>query len=273
MIETIEQMSNNFCFLTLGDITSKEITVVETILSSFDIDYVSINKISNNKDYLDIVKDIIDYGIKNIIIDIKVGYKINEAEAHQLSQLILNLTKNSHTKITCFITSLELSLGTSFGYLLEKDEINDILCGKNITMSSKLFIKIASYILSINNNLSLEESQKLIINNINNGIYKIEGNDNLLLSSKIFSIKSSKSGFIRKINILEIEDLLNKLGYDDKTVGLLISNQIGDYVLENEELAKVYLSDKDIQATEVLDCFLIKEEIDKQEELVMEIVG
>lgn len=265
--------NNNFCFLTLGDITSKEITVVETILSSFDIDYVPINRISNNRDYLYIIKDVIDYGIKNIIIDIKVGYKINEERAYHLSQKILNIAKEKSVKIICFITNLNLSLGTSFGYLLEQKEINDILSGKNITLLSKLSIKIASYILSINSKLSLEESQKLIVNNISSGIYNVEDKDNLLLSSKTFSIKSSKSGFIRKINILEIEDLLNKLGYDDKMVGLLISNQIGDYILENEELAKVYLNDKDIQATEILDCFLIKEDIDKQEELVMEIVG
>ncbi len=273
MIETIEQISNNFCFLTLGDITSKEVKVVETILSSFDIDYVSINKISSSKDNLELVNDIINFGIKNIIIDIKVGYTINEVEARQLSQSILNLTKNSHAKITCFITSLELSLGTSFGYILENTEINDILTGKNITELSKLSIKIASYILSSNNKLSLEENQKLIINNISSGIYQVEDNDNLLISSKIFSIKSSKSGFIRKINILEIEDLLNKLDYSDKTIGIVISNQIGDYILENEELAKVYLNDRDIQATEVLDCFLVEEEICSPEKLIKEIVG
>lgn len=271
MIETLEQLNNSFCFLTVGDITTKENRIVEKILSYFDINYVSISNISNNQNYLDLIKNVINYGVKNIIVDIKIGYKINEEEAFKLSKDISCIAKSNNVKATCFITSLELSLGTSFGYLVEEAEVNEVLTGKNITELSKLSIKIASYILNINNKLSLEENQKLIINNINNGLYT-KDIDNLSLSSKVFSIKSSKSGFIRKINILEIEDLLSKLGYDDKNVGLVMSNQIGDYILENEELAKVYLNDKDIQATEVLDCFSIEEEVRKTEELVKEIV-
>lgn len=47
---------------------------------------------------------------------------------------------------------------------------------------------------------------------------------------------------------------------------------MGDYVLENEELAKVYLNNKDILTKELLDCFEIDDKMGEVSPLVTMIV-
>lgn len=270
----VKQIDNSFCFFTVGDITTKENMLVESLVPLFNVNYYNVGSIVNNyneEDSLSLVNKIIKYGIKNIVIDIKTGFKINDEEAKELAVEFVDMSKEYGVNITCFITSLNLSLGTSFGSDLEKKEVTDLLEGKEHSLLLKLAIKITSFMA--NGNLSLEENQNLITQYIkkrNKPLNLFEKPS--IINLKVFSIKSSKTGFIKNINIFEIEDLLNKLGYNDSKVGIVFTKQIGDYVLENEELAKVYLNEKDILANEVLDCFQIESEMGKVSPLVKEIV-
>lgn len=270
----VKQIDNSFCFFTVGDITTKENMLVESLISLFNVNYYNVGSIVNNyneEDSLSLVNKIIKYGIKNIVIDIKTGFKINDEKAKELAVEFVDMSKEYGVNITCFITSLNLSLGTSFGSDLEKKEVADLLEGKEHSLLLKLAIKITSFMA--NGNLSLEENQNLITQYIkkqNKPLNLFEKPS--IINLKVFSIKSSKTGFIKDINIFEIEDLLNKLGYNDSKVGIVFTKQIGDYVLENEELAKVYLNEKDILANEVLDCFQIESEMGKVSPLVKEIV-
>lgn len=271
----VKQIDNSFCFFTIGDITTKESTLVELLIPLFDLNYYSINNIvSNYNDLkpLSIIDKVISCGIKNIIIDIKVGFKINDEEAKSLASDFLDISKKYGVNTTCFITSLNLSLGTSFGKDLEKREIANLLKGKEYSSLLKLAVKITSLIANKNNNLSLEENQSVIVEHLKHQSKFSYESSNSDLSKRMFSIKSSKTGFVKNINIFEIEDLLNKLGFDDQKAGIVFSKQIGDYVLENEELAKVYLNEKDILASEVLDCFQIESKMSNVEPLVKEIV-
>ncbi len=270
----VKQIDNSFCFFTVGDITTKENMLVESLVPLFNVNYYNVGSIVNNyneEDSLSLVNKIIKYGIKNIVIDIKTGFKINDKEAKELAVEFVDMSKEYGINITCFITSLNLSIGTSFGSDLEKKEVADLLEGKEHSLLLKLAIKITSFMA--NGNLSLEENQNLITQYIkkqNKPLNLFEKPS--IINLKVFSIKSSKTGFIKDINIFEIEDLLNKLGYNDSKVGIVFTKQIGDYVLENEELAKVYLNEKDILANEVLDCFQIESEMGKVSPLVKEIV-
>lgn len=269
-------MENKFCFFTLGDITNKENRIVETLLSLYELDYYSIDNIVDNYNNLEpllVINKAIDYGIKNIIVDIKTNFKISDEEAKKLSSEILTYSKEHNINVTCFITNLNLSMGLSFGKSLEKMEITNLLKIEESSLLLKLSIKIASFIANKSNCLSLEENQNIIVNYLKQQTNFSYESINLPLSKKMFSIKSSQTGFIKNINIVEIDDLLNKLGRDDSKVGIVFTKQIGDYVLENEELAKVYLNEKDILASEVLDCFEIANEMRKVEPLVTEIVG
>ena len=274
----VKKIDNSFCFFSIGDITTKENMLVNLLLSLFNYNYYSIDNIIDNYNTLEplsIINKVIGYGIKNIVIDIKTGFRINDEEAKKLANEFLELSRKYEVKTTCFITSLNLSLGTSFGKNLETIEIANLLDGKEYSPLLKLAIKITSFI--IDKDLSLEKNQALIIEHIKKqheslAFSKKLNVDNLDLKGIVFSIKSSETGFVKNIDVFEIEDLLNKLGSDDHQTGIVFSKQIGDYVLENEELAKVYLNEKDILASEVLDCFQIALEMGKVDSLVKEIV-
>ena len=274
----VKKIDNSFCFFTIGDITTKENRLVDLLLSLFNYNYYSIDNIAGNYNTLEplsIINKVIGYGIKNIVIDIKTEFRINDEEAKKLANEFLELSRKYEVNTTCFITSLNLSLGTSFGRNLETIEIANLLEGKEYSPLLKLAIKITSFM--IDKDLSLEKNQVLIIEYIKRqhetlAFSKKLNIDNLDLKSRVFSIKSSDTGFVKNIDVFEIEDLLNKLGSDDQKTGIVFSKQIGDYVLENEELAKVYLNEKDILASEVLDCFQIELEMGKVDPLVKEIV-
>lgn len=267
-------IENSFCFFTLGDITNKEEVLVESLLSLFNIDYYNINSIVteyDKKNPLLLLEQIINYGIENVIIDIKTGFDYNDESAKDLVKEILNVSKKYNISVTCFITSLNLSLGTSFGTDLEKIEISKLLNESEYSLLLKLSVKITSFIAYKSNNLTLEDNQNKIVNYLKN--QDRNSSTDSISSNRMFSIKSSQTGFVKNINVFEIDDLLNKLGRDDARVGIVFTKQIGDYVLENEELAKVYLNEKDILASEVLDCFEIATEMGKVDSLIKEIVG
>ena len=58
----------------------------------------------------------------------------------------------------------------------------------------------------------------------------------------------------------------------DYTVGFILNKKVGDYVLENEELVKVYLNSNDINVKEILDCFIIEDSSVEKKPLIYEII-
>ena len=160
----VKKIDNSFCFFTIGDITTKENRLVDLLLSLFNYNYYSIDNMVDNYNALEplsIINKVIGYGIKNIVIDIKTGFRINDEEAKKLANEFLELSRKYEVNTTCFITSLNLSLGTSFGRNLETIEIANLLEGREYSPLLKLVIKITSFM--IDKNLSLEENQALII--------------------------------------------------------------------------------------------------------------
>ena len=156
-------------------------------------------------------------------------------------------------------------------------EIEEILKGENLSSLATLAIKFSAYIYSCAKKISLELAQNKILDSIKNSsiynYFKQNSSDDIVLSKRFFSIKSSKTGFVKRIDILELNDLLVKVGaLEDKEVGVVFSKQMGDYVLENEELAKVYLNNKDILTKELLDCFEIDDKMGEVSPLVTMIV-
>ena len=102
----------------------------------------------------------------------------------------------------------------------------------------------------------------------------------LKVSEKVFSIKSDRAGYINKIDALRLGEIAKKIGagrntLEDKIyyeVGLVLNKKVGDYVEKEEEIIKVYLRDKDVSITEILDCFIIEEELKKKDELILDII-
>ena len=88
------------------------------------------------------------------------------------------------------------------------------------------------------------------------------------------------TGFVTNIIADKLGELERKMasnrfhqdGLIDHTVGFILNKKVGDYVLENEELVKVYLNTNDINVKEVLDCFEIEESSIPSLPLIYEII-
>jgi len=288
--------NDRFSCISLGGLDEKIETIISFILKELNVDFNSTSdilsknknlsdiyvKFKNNNNYLLtlslLLSGCINEKISNIVLDIKVGNIIkNDEEVENILKLVKLIEENFNLKVTCFVTNYSMSLGTSFGKNLELKEIEEILKGENLSSLATLAIKFSAYIYSCAKKISLELAQNKILDSIKNGsiynYFKQSISDDIVLSKRLFSIKSSKTGFVKKIDILELKDLLVKVGaLEDKEVGVVFSKQMGDYVLENEELAKVYLNNKDILTKELLDCFEIDDKMGEVSPLVTMIV-
>ena len=99
-------------------------------------------------------------------------------------------------------------------------------------------------------------------------------------TSKVFSIKSKETGFIKEIKSQKLGELVRSIGggryhKDDAInfqVGIVLNKKVNDYILEDEELIKIYLGDKDINVNEVLDCFVIDMETNKDTTLIYGVI-
>lgn len=144
--------------------------------------------------------------------------------------------------------------------------------------------------VSMGLNISMKEANKLVLEKLRDGsaykkfeeMVKYQGGnlEGLAISDKVISIKSQKSGFVRSIKTNELGEIVRKLGggrYEkndviDPTVGIVLSVKKGDYLLEDEELVKVYINKKDISAQEIIDCFEIDDSSGGLNPLVYEMV-
>ena len=232
-------------------------------------------------------------GANKIIIDVKVGQGAlmkNLDQARKLSELMIKIGRRYNREVVCVLTDMDSPLGNAIGNAVEVKEAIDTLQGHGPEDVTSLVILLAGYLISLDKGISLEEAKGLASDNLNNGkaynkflelVNAQKGNINdIRVSEKVFSIKSPKSGFISGIDALQLGTLVNKIGAGrntkddqiDYTVGIVLSKKVGDYVVENEELAKVYLNDKDLGLNEILNCFKIEDMIGEISPLVKEII-
>lgn len=232
-------------------------------------------------------------GATTIVIDVKVGNGAlmkNIESAKKLADLLVKIGKNHNKKVVCFITNMDEPLGYAIGNSLEVIESINTLKGNGPKDLTELVIKLATYMVSLGKNISIEEAEKEVTDNLyNNKAYeKFEelvinqnGNINKIeLSNKIISIKSKTEGYITKINALQLGEYariigagrLNKEDEINYKVGIVLNKKVGDYISKNEELLKLYIEDKVIDEDKILNCFEIKKENNGKTTLIKEII-
>ena len=153
-----------------------------------------------------------------------------------------------------------------------------------------MVLTVSSIIIGAIKKISPDDAKTLVFKQLNNRkayskfleFIKIQGGslDDLVLSNKVFSIKSDKEGYINKIDIMKLEAIAAKIGaiknnFDDKIsseVGLKLSKKVGDYIEKEEELLKVYLKDKDVSISEILECYKIDSELTPSSKLIIDII-
>lgn len=232
-------------------------------------------------------------GADKIIIDVKVGngaLMSTKEEAIKLAKTLKMIGGYYHKDTKCVITNMNEPLGKAIGNGLEVIESIDTLKGNGPQDLNELVLTLAAHLISMGKNLTYEQSFNLAKTNLNNGNAYIKfeemvkyqnGNINLIeISDKIISIKSKETGFVKEINALKLGEISRKLGAgrltkEDKIdygVGLVLNKKVGDYVLKDEELVKVYVNHNDVPISDILECFTIKESLGNLEPLIYEVI-
>lgn len=232
-------------------------------------------------------------GVDKIVIDLKVGDGAlikNLDDARVLGNTMVEIGKCYNKEVVCVVTNMNQPLGNAIGNALEVLEAIETLQGKGPEDLKNIVLTLGSYMVSMAKGITYVEAQKELIENLTNGkaynkfvemVHKQGGNlDNMPSPSKVFSIKSKETGFIKEIKAQKLGELVRSIGggrYNKEDiinhqVGFILNKKVNDYVLEDEELIKIYLGDKDINVNEVLDCFEIDMEQSKDTTLIYGVI-
>lgn len=205
-------------------------------------------------------------GADKIIIDIKVGNGAllqTKEDAKKLSSLMKKIGSFYNREVHTIISDMNAPLGYAVGNSLEVLEAIDVLKGKEKDNHFvDLCIELASDMVSMGKNISIEEARELVIDAIDSKkAYKkflelveyqhgdIKG---IKVSENTYKIKAEKSGIIKKINALEVGKLSLNLGAGkvsikdkiDYTVGVKLNFEVGDVVNKGDVLATIYYNKK-----------------------------
>lgn len=232
-------------------------------------------------------------GADSIVLDVKVGNGAlvnNIEDARKLANLMIKIGKEYDRKVICVITDMDRPLGRAIGNSLEVMESINTLRGKGPDDVNELVITLGAYMVALGLQMDYKEAKKLVITKLKNreGLKKFfefvkaqHGNiDTLNLSQNVISLKSKETGFLKRIDALGLGNIVKDIGggrklKDDKIdhqVGILLLKQIGDYVLKDEEIAKVYINDIDLEINRLLNCFEIASEVGEIPSLIKEVI-
>lgn len=233
-------------------------------------------------------------GADKILIDVKVGAGalINSLEeAKELASIMVEIGKKYNKKTVCIITDMNQPLGCNIGNALEVLESIDILKGSGPKDLKDLILYLATWMVHLGTDNSLEESRLKVIEAIDSGkayekfeeMVARQGGDlnKIVLAPKVFSIKSVKTGFVTNIDALKIGKVVHQIGAgrtnkEDEInygVGVVISKKPGDFVTEGEELIKIYLDKIDLKMQDVLNCFTIDDSITEESKLIYDVIS
>ena len=197
------------------------------------------------------------------------------SDAKVLGEIMVEIGKHYNREVVCVVTNMNEPLGNAIGNTLEVMEAIETLQGKGPEDLRKVVLTLGSYMVSMAKGISYRDASLELIENLRNGkaynkfvemVEKQGGNlNNLGITPKVYSIKSKKTGFIKEIKAQKLGELVRSIGGGryhkddiiDFQVGFVLNKKVNDYVLEDEELIKIYLGDKDINVNEVLDSFVI----------------
>ncbi len=232
-------------------------------------------------------------GADKVIIDLKVGngaFMKNMAEAQTLGKLLIEIGQQNNLPTSCLITDMNQPLGSAVGNALEVLESMAVLKGSGPNDLVALVIELASRMVQMAKNITLEAAKNEVTNNLQNGqayqkflelVTNQQGRINeITLAANKKQVLSPLEGYISAINCAELGELVRRLGGGrfqkedsiDYGVGLLIKQKIGSYVTKNDPLVEVYYNQKEVADLDFANCFTITNEIVKPTPIIYEIL-
>ena len=232
-------------------------------------------------------------GADKILLDVKYGKGAlikNVKEAIELAKLMVYIGNNHGKETKALITNMDIPLGNMIGNGLEVKEAIEILNGKGNKDLRDLCIVISTYMVSMSKNIDYITAQGEVLKSIRTKsaynkfleLIKYQGGniDLISISSNVFEVKTSKSGYINDIDALKIAEICQRLGSGrmykeddiDYGVGIETIKNIGEYVNIGDIIAKVYIGNKTINYNEVIDAFIIEQEKKSKKPIIYGIV-
>jgi pyrimidine-nucleoside phosphorylase len=216
-------------------------------------------------------------GADGIVLDVKTGagaFMQKYEDAVELAKIMVNIGERAGKKVVALITGMEQPLGNAIGNAIEVKEAIDTLGGNGPRDLVDLVLELGSMMLVISGIASsgstarrmLEESlaEKKGLKKLAELIEAQGGNPEVIQNPELLpqpevkiQINSRATGFIEKINALEIGMASRILGAGRKTkdesidpsIGILLKRKVGDRIEKGEPLA-VFYSDGDKQKIE-----------------------
>jgi pyrimidine-nucleoside phosphorylase len=232
-------------------------------------------------------------GADKIVLDVKVGKGAlleNKENAIKLANTMVSIGKSFNKEVVAVITNMNYPLGNNIGNALEVMEAVDTLKGLVHNNFRELCIVIATYMVSIGKNISIEEARVLVINNLDNGkayerfasmvAYQHGDINSVEIANEIIDYKAFKTGYINSINALELGKYVMRIGAGRKTkedtidygVGIVLEHTVGDYVNIGDTIASLYVRNENIDTKSLGNIFLIEDNKKEKDPLIYGIV-
>ena len=242
-------------------------------------------------------------GSDSILLDVKVGsgaFMKTLEMGEELAKTMVSIGKYFKKDTRAILTDMDEPLGLAVGNNLEVIEAINTLKGNGPRDLTELCIKAgAILLLQAKICTSFEEGEKLLQSKIENGeafkkfveFVEAQGGDiTYVLNTSKFekakyevSINSNKSGYITKIDALEIGEFAMKLGagrekIEDKidySAGIILSKKIGDFVNSGDELCKIYTNKENYEEIikEIKNSFIISENKPENRKIIYKVIS
>ena len=242
-------------------------------------------------------------GSDSILLDVKVGsgaFMKTLEMGEELAKTMVSIGKYFKKDTRAILTDMDEPLGLAVGNNLEVIEAINTLKGNGPKDLTELCIKAgAIMLLQAKICTSFEEGEKLLQSKIENGeafnkfveFVEAQGGDiTFVLNTSEFekakyeiSINSNKSGYITKIDALEIGEFAMKLGagrekIEDKidySAGIILSKKIGDFVNSGDELCKIYTNKENYEEIikEIKNSFIISENKPENRKIIYKVIS
>lgn len=235
-------------------------------------------------------------GSDGIVLDVTTGsgaFMKETEDAKELARLMIKIGKNAGRKMAALVTDMDEPLGFAIGNSIEVIEAIETLKGNGPKDLVHVCVELAAAMLYLGDKGSIEECRELAKDAISSGkalgklneMVKAQGGDAGVIenteyfqkASVAYEVKSTRSGYISKMDARQIGICAMMLGAGretkdsviDLSAGIKLCKKTGDYVNTGETLAVFYTNNLEaIHKTEAtfLEAFEYSmEAVDKRE--------
>ncbi|MEG2620883.1 MAG: thymidine phosphorylase [Bacilli bacterium] len=232
-------------------------------------------------------------GVDKIVLDVKTGSGAlipDLNESIKLAKLMVKIGKRFNKETIAIISDMNYPLGISIGNGLEVKEAVEVLRGLGNKNLTKLSLTIATYMVSLAKDVTLDVAKREVTENLYNGkafdkfndFVKAQGGNlnNVTICEKTYKVKSKRSGYLNDIDEVSLANACLDLGSGKRFkndvvksgVGAVLTKMIGDYIKVGDTLVIIYYDDKKVPQDEIESMFKIDKQRSKKEPLIYGII-